>query len=61
MALTRPNFGTAMRMSKTFAVATYSGGFSRIFSMSASPFLRSRFSWARFTRMSFARCRASMR
>jgi hypothetical protein len=29
-AFTRPNFGTAMRMSKTFAVPTYSGGFWRI-------------------------------
>ena len=29
-ALTRPNLGTAMSMSKTFAVETYSGGSSRI-------------------------------
>ena len=32
-AFTRPNFGTAISMSNTFAVETYSGGSSRIPSM----------------------------
>src|SRR5436189_40961 len=36
-ALTRPNFGTAIRMSKTFAVETYSGGLRRTSSMFAEP------------------------
>src|SRR5919108_221121 len=60
-ALTRPNFGTAMSMSNTFAVETYSGGLLRICSMRASPDLRSFLSRARRTRMSFARLSASIR
>jgi hypothetical protein len=40
-AFTRPNFGTAMRMSKTFAVPTYSGGFWRIVLMWIRPSFRS--------------------
>src|SRR5439155_12743247 len=60
-ALTRPSLGTAMSMSNTFAVSTHSGGSSRISSICARPSFRSFFSWARRTRMSFARLRASMR
>src|SRR5919108_9743 len=60
-AFTRPNFGTAMRMSKTFAVSTYSGGWRRIFSICTLPAFRSFFNWARLTRISFARRRASIR
>jgi hypothetical protein len=48
-ALTRPNFGTAMSMSKTFAVETYSGGSSGMPSMLSSPAFRSRLSCARRT------------
>ena len=59
-ALTRPNFGTAISMSKTFAVETYSGGSLRISSIRAAPDLRSFFSCARRTRMSFARLSASI-
>ena len=36
-AFTRPNFGTAISMSNTFAVDTYSGGSLRISSMRAPP------------------------
>src|SRR5215204_6111913 len=50
-----------MRMSKTFAVSTYSGGLPRIESIWTLPSLRSFFSWARRTRMSLARLSASMR
>jgi len=60
-AFTRPNFGTAISMSNTFAVETYSGGSSRISSIWTLPFLRSFFSCARRTRMSLALARASMR
>src|SRR5215204_972669 len=60
-ALTRPNFGTAISMSNTFAVDTYSGGLLRICSIRADPDLRSFLSCARLTRMSFARLRASIR
>ncbi len=60
-ALTRPNFGTAMRMSKTFAVDTYSGGLFRIASIATRPSLRSFLSLALRTRMSLARWRASIR
>src|SRR5581483_2637181 len=60
-ALTRPNFGTAMRMSITFAVETYSGGLPRICSIRTLPSLRSFLSLARRTRTSFARLRASIR
>src|SRR5438874_1401030 len=60
-ALTRPNFGTAINMSKTFAVETYSGGLLRICSIWTRPSLRSFFSRARRTRMSFALFSASIR
>ena len=60
-ALTRPNFGTAISMSNTFAVETYSGGSSRISSIWTAPSLRSFFSLARLTRMSFALFKASIR
>src|SRR3954447_979473 len=60
-AFTRPNFGTAIRMSITFAVDTYSGGLPRIVSIRTRPSLRSFFSFARLTRTSFARFSASMR
>src|SRR5579885_377188 len=60
-AFTRPNFGTAMSMSKTFAVETYSGGSPRICSIDTEPDFRSFFSCARLTRMSFARLSASIR
>ena len=60
-AFTRPNLGTAMRMSKTFAVSTYSGGVRRIDSICTEPALRSFFSFARLTRISFARRSASIR
>src|SRR3954452_4630823 len=60
-AFTRPNFGTAINMSKTLAVETYSGGSLRICSMETVPDFRSFFNCARLTRMSFARLRASMR
>src|SRR5581483_5285411 len=60
-ALTRPNFGTAIRMSITFAVETYSGGLPRICSIRILPSLRSFLSLARLTRTSFARLRASIR
>ena len=36
-AFTRPNLGTAMSMSKTFAVETYSGGSARICSIETRP------------------------
>jgi hypothetical protein len=60
-AFTRPNFGTAIRMSITFAVSTYSGGLPRMASMRTRPSFRSFFSFARLTRTSFARRSASMR
>src|SRR5215210_7495205 len=48
-------------MSMTFAVWTYSGGsINRVWILTLLP-LRSRFSWARFERMSFALFRASIR
>src|SRR5919106_5184708 len=50
-AFTRPNLGTAMRMSKTFAVDTYSGGSSSTDSIWTRPSLRSFLSFARRTRM----------
>ena len=53
-AFTRPNFGTAMSMSNTFAVDTNSGGSSRIDSIWTRPAFRSFLSWARRTRTSFA-------
>src|SRR3954468_19639991 len=59
-AFTRPNFGPAIRMSNTFAVDTYSGGALRTVSILTRPSLRSFFSWARRTRMSFARLNASI-
>src|SRR6185312_14109535 len=60
-AFTRPNFGTAIRMSITFAVSTYSGGLPRIVSIRTRPSFRSFFSFARRTRTSFARLSASIR
>src|SRR5438876_3873083 len=60
-ALTRPNFGTAISMSKTFAVETNSGGLLRICSICTRPSFKSFFSCARRTRMSLALLRASMR
>src|SRR5579884_2095922 len=60
-AFTRPNLGTAIRMSITFAVSTYSGGLPRTVSIRTRPSLRSFFSFARRTRTSFARLSASMR
>src|SRR5881409_4522226 len=59
-AFTRPNFGTAIRMSNTFAVETYSGGLLRIVWILTRPSLRSFFSFARRTRMSFALLSASI-
>src|SRR5262249_34680303 len=59
-AFTRPNLGTAMSMSKTFAVSTHSGGSSRMASMLSRPAFRSRLSCARRTRTSFARWSASI-
>src|SRR3954452_23929165 len=47
-------------MSKTFAVETNSGGSPRICSIETLPAFRSFFSWARLTRMSFARLSASI-
>src|SRR3954454_8227602 len=61
LTFTRPYFGTASSMSKTFAVSTYSGGSSRRSWIFARPALRSRLSWARCVRISLARWRASMR
>src|SRR5712691_9258936 len=58
---TRPYFGTASSMSKTFAVSTYSGGSVRSWWIDWRPPLRSRFSCARRLRISFARWRASIR
>src|SRR5213592_4197830 len=60
IAFTCPNLGTARRMSKTFAVETYSGGSARILSIRTRPSLRSFFSFARLTLMSLARLRASI-
>ena len=59
-AFTRPNFGTAMRMSNTLAVETYSGGSCRTASILTRPSFRSFFNLARLTRMSFARLSASI-
>ena len=59
--LTRPYFGTARSMSKTLAVSMYSGGSRRRSWMDARPALRSRLSWARRVRISFARPSASIR
>src|SRR3954447_22652999 len=58
---TRPYFGTARSMSKTFAVSTYAGGWSSSCWIDTRPPFRSRLSWARRVRMSLARCRASIR
>src|SRR6266480_7536249 len=58
---TRPYLGTAISMSMTLAVWTYSGGsMSNVWILTLLPF-RSRFSWARFDRMSLALRRASIR
>src|SRR5688572_14695929 len=61
LTFTRPYFGTARSMSKTFAVSMYAGGSSRRSWIRARPPLRSRLSWARRVRISFARSRASIR
>src|SRR5438128_243457 len=61
LTFTRPYLGTARSMSKTFAVATYSGGADSRLWMDWRPALRSRLSWARRVRISLARCSASMR
>src|SRR3954470_4041157 len=58
---TRPYLGTASNMSKTFAVSMNSGGSISRRWMLDRPALRSRFSAARFVRISFARWSASMR
>src|SRR3954464_13378945 len=60
-AFTRPYLGTARSMSKTLAVSRYSGGFRRRVWIDTRPAFRSRLSWARRVRISFARCSASMR
>lgn len=61
MTFTRPYFGTAKSMSKTLAVSTQSGGLSSRWWMDSRPARRLRFSSARRVRISFARCRASIR
>src|SRR3954463_4198403 len=61
LTFTRPYFGTARSMSKTFAVSMNSGGSMSSRWMLARPAFRSRFSAARFVRISFARWSASMR
>src|SRR3954471_729585 len=61
LVFTRPYLGTAISMSMTLAVWTYSGGsMSSVWIFCLLP-LRSRFSWARLERMSFALLRASIR
>src|ERR1700704_1556083 len=60
LTLTRPYFGTASSMSKTFAVSTYSGGFSSRAWIERRPALRSRFSCARLIRIWFALASASI-
>src|SRR5215218_1283371 len=57
---TRPYFGTAISMSITLAVWTYSGGSIRSVWILTLLAFRSRFSWARFERMSLALFRASI-
>src|SRR3954454_7602277 len=61
LTFTRPYFGTASSMSKTLAVSMYAGGSRSRAWMEVTPPLRSRLSWARCVRISFARARASMR
>src|ERR1700722_1214767 len=61
LTLTRPYFGTASIMSKTLAVSTYSGGFSRSLWIESRPAFRSRLSWARSVRMRLALASASIR
>src|SRR4051795_10444712 len=61
LTFTRPYFGTARSMSKTFAVSMYAGGSSRRSWIRARPPLRSRLSWARRVLISLARSRASIR
>src|SRR3954451_12400753 len=61
LVLTRPYLGTAISMSMTFAVWTYSGGsISSVWMLTLLAF-GSRFSCARFERMSLALRRASIR
>src|SRR3954447_15792633 len=61
LTFTRPYFGTASSMSKTFAVSMYSGGSSRSVWIEQRPLLRSRLSWARRVRTILARSSASRR
>src|SRR3954469_23876171 len=61
LTFTRPYFGTARSMSKTFAVSMKSGGSIRRRWMLARPAFRSRLSAARLVLISFARWSASMR
>src|ERR1700704_6626892 len=61
LVFTRPYLGTAISMSMTLAVWTYSGGsISSVWILTLLP-LRSRFSWARWDRMLLALLRASIR
>src|SRR4051794_30653986 len=60
LTFTRPYFGTARSMSKTFAVSTNSGGSRSRSWMLERPALRSRFSCARRVRIWFARSSASI-
>src|SRR5580693_73533 len=60
LTFTRPYFGTASSMSKTFAVSTYSGGSSRSGWIERRPAFRSRLSWARSIRIWLARASASI-
>src|SRR4051812_45864214 len=60
LAFTRPYFGTARSMSKTFAVSTHSGGASRSLWIDMRPDLRSRFSCARLVRIALALPSASI-
>src|SRR3954453_9671072 len=61
LTFTRPYFGTARSMSKTFAVSMKSGGSIRRRWMLARPAFRSRLSPARLVLISLARWSASMR
>src|SRR3981081_2596839 len=60
LTFTRPYFGTASSMSKTFAVSTYSGGSSSSEWIERRPDLRSRLSCARSIRIWLALASASI-
>src|ERR1700760_946825 len=60
LTFTRPYFGTASSMSKTFAVSTYSGGLSSNWWIERRPDLRSRLSCARLIRIWLALASASI-